>query len=129
MSKFTTLIFLTAVASTTLIGCATASKDISEVYISPLQYKSYDCQQLAAEETRLRVRMTQLGARLDKAADNDKIIVGASALLIYPIFFIGGNKDQEAEFARLKGEYSAVEQAAIANKCTSAPPAEAANKH
>jgi hypothetical protein len=101
-------------------GCATSSKDITEVYVSPLQYNSYDCDQLAAEEQRLRVRATQLGARLDTAAQNDKMLAGASVLLLYPIFFVGGNKAQEAEFARMKGEYSAVEQSAIAKKCSRA---------
>ena len=101
----------------TITGCATSSKDITETYVSPLQYNSYDCDQLAAEEQRLRVRASQLGARLDTAAQNDKIIAGASVLLFYPIFFVGGNKAQEAEFSRLKGEYSAVEQGAIAKKC------------
>lgn len=108
------IIFMAGIA---IGGCATSSKDITEVYVSPLQYNSYDCDQLAAEEQRLRVRASQLGARLDTAAQNDKIIAGASILLFYPIFFVGGNKAQEAEFARLKGEYSSVEQSAIAKKC------------
>jgi hypothetical protein len=113
-NKFITSIGLISILIT---GCASSSKDVTEVYVSPLQYNSYDCSQLSAEEQRLRVRLTQLGARLDNAAKNDQIIVGASVLLFYPIFFVGGNKDQEAEFSRLKGEYSAVEQAAIAKKC------------
>jgi hypothetical protein len=104
-----------------IAGCATSSKDITEVYVSPLQYNTFDCSQLSAEEQRLRIRMSQLGARLDKAADNDKILAGSSVLLFYPIFFVGGNKEQEAEFARLKGEYSAVEQAAIGRSCATAP--------
>lgn len=101
-----------------LTACASASKDVSEVYVSPLQYNSYDCDQLAAEEQRLRVRMVQLGARLDESAKNDKWLAGA-AVFTYGISlaFVGGNKQQEAEFSRLKGEYNAVQQSAIGRKC------------
>lgn len=108
----------------TLTACASASKDVSEVYVSPLQYNSYDCDQLAAEEQRLRVRMTQLGARLDTSAKNDKWLAGA-AVFTYGISlaFVGGNKEQEAEFSRLKGEYNAVQQSAIARKCITPIPA------
>jgi len=106
---------------TVLSGCASSSKDITPVYVSPLQYNDFSCSQIAAEQNRLRVRMTQLGGRLDESAENDKIIAGASVLLIYPIFFVGGNKDQEAEFARLLGEAQAVEEAAIHKSCHELP--------
>ena len=38
-------------------------------------------------------------------------------ILFWPaLFALGGTKQQEAEYARLKGEYDAVQQAAIAKK-------------
>ena len=45
------------------------------------------------------------------------------------LFALGGTKEQEAEYGRLKGEYEAIQQAAIAKKCTlpTLPPVEAAN--
>ena len=101
-----------------LAGCATASKDIAAAYVSPVQYQSYDCDQLAAESQRLTGRAQQLGARLDQAADNDKAITGVALILFWPAAFaLGGTKGQEAEYARLKGEADAVQQAAIARKC------------
>ena len=102
-------------ALTVLTGCSTASQNITAEYISPNQYQSYDCEQLTQEATRILVRVKQLGVRLDQAANNDKAIGVVGAILFWPaLFALGGTKQQEAEYARLKGEYDAVSQAQIA---------------
>lgn len=107
-------------------GCASSSQDITPAYVSPLTFHAFDCSQLAAEQQRLSVRAVQIGARLDQAAQRDKVLV--AVLLPYSAFFIGGNKEREAEFARIKGESDAIEQASIAKKCTLTPlPASAAS--
>jgi len=104
-------------------ACSTASQNISGEYISPAQYQSYDCQQLAQESTRVLVRVKQLGVRLDQAAQNDKAIGVVGAVLFWPaLFALGGTKQQEAEYARLKGEYEAVSQMQIQKKCGTAAP-------
>ena len=101
-----------------LSGCATSSKDVVTSYISPLQYQSFDCDQLAAENQRLQGRVNQLAGRLDEAASNDKTIGVVGAILFWPaLFALGGTKGQEAEYARLKGEAEAIQQAAILKKC------------
>lgn len=110
-------------AGLVLGGCATASKDVATSYVSPLQYQSYDCEQLAAEAARIQARVTPLGGRLDTAADNDKALTGVGLILFWPaLFFLGGTKDQEAEYGRLKGEFDAVGQASIAKKCAMPAP-------
>ena len=104
--------------SLVLMGCATSSKDISTAYISPMQYQAYDCEQLSSEAQRVQVRVNQLGGRLDEAASNDKTITGVGMILFWPaLFALGGTKQQEAEYSRLKGEYEAVQQASILKKC------------
>ncbi len=104
-----------------LSGCATASKDIAANYTSPMQYQSYDCDQITGEAQRIQVRVSQLSGRLDEAASNDKALVGVGIVLFWPaLFALGGTKQQEAEYARLKGEYDAIQQAAIAKKCSGA---------
>jgi len=101
-----------------LSGCATASKDVASSYVSPNQYTSYECGQLAAEASRIQTRVVQLGGRLDQAAVNDAGIMAVGLILFWPVLFaLGGTKQQEAEYGRLKGEYDAVEQAAISKKC------------
>ena len=128
MKKFT------AAASAVVIlgGCATASKDITAAYVSPLQYQSHDCEQLSAEVQRIQARINQVGGRLDQAASNDKTITGVGIILFWPaLFALGGTKQQEADYARLKGEYDAIQQAAITKKCSAliqpAPAASAAS--
>lgn len=101
-----------------LSGCATASKDVPVSYVSPMQYQSFDCEQIAAESQRLASRVQQLGGRLDEAASNDKAIAGVGAILFWPaLFALGGTKQQEAEYARLRGETDALQQAAVFKKC------------
>lgn len=120
MKQATAVVVCVAVA---LTGCATASKDIAASYVSPMQYQSYDCAQITGEAQRLHARSNQLSGRLDEAASNDKAIVGVGAILFWPaLFALGGTKQQEADYARLKGEYDAVQQAAIAKKCAGAVP-------
>jgi hypothetical protein len=119
LSKKLLLIAVTAIA-----GCATSSKDVPTAYVSPMQYQSYDCSQLSGESTRLLQRVNQLGGRLDEAAANDKAIATAGGLLFWPaLFALGGTKQQEAEYGRLKGEYDAIQQAAVLKKCDGSIPA------
>lgn len=116
------------IAGAYLSGCATASKDVATTYVSPIQYQAYDCQQLAAESQRLQVRYVELGGRLDQSASNDKALTGVGLILFWPaLFALGGTKNQEAEYGRLRGEYEAVQQASIQKKCsTGTTPAPAA---
>ena len=108
-------------AAVVLMACSTASQNITGEYVSPLQYQSYDCEQLGQEAQRILIRVKQLGVRLDQAAQNDKTIGVVGAVLFWPaLFALGGTKQQEAEYARLKGEYDAVSQMQIQKKCSSA---------
>lgn len=100
-------------------GCATAGKDVVATYVSPIQYSSYDCDQLRQELARINGRANQLTGRLDEAASNDKTIVGVGMILFWPaLFALGGTKQQEAELSRLKGEYDALQTASTSKKCT-----------
>lgn len=111
-------IAITAAASIALSGCATSSSNIAASYTTPMQYQSYDCAQLIAEAQRVQARANQLAGRLDEAANNDKVLMGVGLVLFWPaLFALGGTKQQEADFARLKGEYDAIQQAMIARKC------------
>ena len=66
-------------------GCATASRDLSTTYVSPLQYQSYDCDQIAAEGMRIQARVVQFGGRLDQAANNDAGIMAVGLPLFWPV--------------------------------------------
>ncbi len=99
-------------------GCATASKEIQATYTSTVPYQSYDCQQLAIEGERFNSRLLQLGGKLDQSASNDNAIAGIGILVFWPaLFVLGGTKQQEADYGRLKGEYEALIQVANEKKC------------
>jgi hypothetical protein len=109
----------TLCAAIGISGCATSSQDLAASYVSPLQYQSLDCEQLASELQRIQSRVSQLGGRLDEAASNDKGLTVVGALLFWPaLFALGGTKQQEAEYSRLKGENDAVQHAAVLKKCS-----------
>jgi hypothetical protein len=113
------IVSLAIVPCVALAGCATSSKDIAPTYVSPMQYANFDCDQLQAESQRIQGRVIQLGGRLDEASSNDKVLMGVGLVVFWPaLFFLGGTKQQEAEYARLKGEYDAVQQAAVQKRCT-----------
>lgn len=119
MNKTLSKLVCYATITTFLAGCATAGKDVTATYISPVQYSNYDCDQLRQELARINGRVGQLTGRLDEAASNDKAILVAGGLLFWPaLFALGGTKQQEAELSRLKGEFDALQQASTSKKCS-----------
>lgn len=116
-TSFTRSISLLSAAAI-MAGCASASKDIVSASVSPLQYQNYTCEQLISENARIQNKAIELGARLDQSAQNDKAITGVALLLFWPAAFaLGGNKAQEAEYARLKGENDAIQQTLVMRNC------------
>lgn len=102
-----------------IAGCTNSSKDVTSMYISPLQYRGYDCDQLIAESTRINVRATEVAGGLDQAAAKDAALTGVGVVLFWPtLLALGSGKANEAEYGRLKGERDAVDQAIIINKCS-----------
>lgn len=102
-----------------LSGCASRPTEIQAQYVSPLQYKDYDCDQVSAELGRISRKTAQLFGQLDKTASNDEAQMAVGMILFWPaLFFLeGGDGAEAAEYARLKGEFDALEQAAIQKKC------------
>jgi len=98
-------------------GCAKRSDQVSAAYVSPLQYASYDCNQLTEEATRLSSRVAQASGAQDDAADRDAVATGVGVVLFWPALFFLAAGDNEAELSRLKGEFEAVEREAVKKKC------------
>ena len=116
-------VFLTKVLSIFLIGiivnaCSKSSKEIVGLYVSPLEYANYSCDQIKSEMIRVSTKVRTLTGELDENKENDQMITGAGIILFWPaLFFIGGTKEQEAEYARLKGEHEALDKVAIQKNC------------
>jgi hypothetical protein len=114
-------LLLTAFAAC-LCACASNSKDIRADYVSPLQYKDYDCDQLTAEGTRVSRKALELGGDVDRRANGDKVKMGVGLVLFWPtLFFLKGNGPEAQEYARLQGERDAIEEAYIQKKCAMEP--------
>lgn len=102
-----------------LSACASNPENIAKTYISPLQYSQYDCRQISQELANVNNRATDLKAALGQKADNDAAQMGVGLILFWPtLFFLeGGDGPEAAEYARLKGQRVALDQAAIQKRC------------
>lgn len=101
-----------------LCGCASSSDEIRPQYVSPAQYASYDCQQIAAEQQRVSARVGELANEVDDNAAGDAVAVGVGLILFWPaLLFVDGDGPEAAEYGRLKGEHEALLKAGIEKKC------------
>lgn len=101
-----------------LSACAKSTKEIPAQYISPMQYSSNTCKQIEVEMQTVSSRVSEIGAQVDRTASNDSAKMGIGLILFWPtLFFLDGDTPQASEYARLKGEFDALEKAAIQKNC------------
>ena len=101
-----------------LAGCATSPKDIAPAYVSPILYQNLTCEQLAMEAARVSQAAAAANGAQANQASKDAVMTTVGVVLFWPsLFFIGGDKGNAAEVARLKGEMQAIEQANISKNC------------
>jgi hypothetical protein len=99
-------------------ACAKSSSEITPQYVSPMQYNSYSCRQIEEEMRVISDRVAELGGEVDKTAENDKMQTAVGIVLLWPVlFFLDGDTPQAAQYARLKGEFQALEKASIKKTC------------
>ena len=85
-------------------GCASSAADISPVYVSPVAYQGYTCQQLAMEAQAISTRAATLSGAQDKQRTNDGVATAAAIVIFWPAaFFVGGDKQTAAELAQNEG--------------------------
>jgi hypothetical protein len=116
MKKFMIIL----IAAVTLAACSKGSREIVPTYVSPAQYSNYECDQIRQEMVRINGIANQMAGKLDDNKQTDNAVTAAGIILFWPaLFFLGGTSDEEAEYSRLKGEYNALDKAAIQKKCSS----------
>jgi hypothetical protein len=109
---------LTVAISMALLGCQTSPNKIASAYVSPLQYANYDCDQIVAELARVGDKTSQLNGELAKKASADTAKMTVGLILFWPtLFFLDGDSAQNAEYAKIKGDYEALQKVAIEKKC------------
>jgi len=84
-----------------------------------MQYRSYDCDQIALESANVERRVSELYTTLKKDAEGDEWQMGVGMILFWPTLFAleGGDSPAAGEYARLKGEYKALETVSVEKKC------------
>jgi len=101
-----------------LAGCASSTDEIATAYVSPLQYQDFSCKQLSSEIARVSRRAQEVASNVNKNAEGDSTAMAVGLILFWPaLFFIDGDTPQAQEYARLKGEFDALEQAGIQKEC------------
>jgi hypothetical protein len=103
-----------------LSGCAT--EYTAPARISPNQYKAYDCHQIAAEMHLTLNYLKSFGLPYGAGSAGivpavGAVVVGANNISYVPFFGNEKKEQREKEYAQLKGEYFALQRAAIIKKC------------
>ncbi|GAB5387134.1 MAG: hypothetical protein Alpg2KO_01020 [Alphaproteobacteria bacterium] len=123
MKKALSIALMTSLSVTPLIGCASSSSSVSAQYVSEHQYSNLNCDQIALETRRISARVSEISGQQDDAATADAVAMGVGLIVFWPaLFALALTDDQEAELGRLKGEYEALERAAISRGCHSGQP-------
>lgn len=100
-------------------ACATQPNKIAATYVSPMIYKDYDCDQIVLEQNRIERRTGELYSSLKKEANADSWQMGLGLVLFWPTLFMleGGDGPEATEYARLRGEYEALNDVSVSKKC------------
>lgn len=99
-------------------GCATKSADIAPAYVSPLQYQTFTCPQLAEEAQRVSAAAAAASGAQDSQATKDAVATTVAVVVFWPsAFFVGGDKQTAAQVAQLKGQMDAIQQESIRKNC------------
>ena len=78
-------------AAALVSACASSPDKMQTAYVSPLQYKDYDCTQKAGELGRVSRRANELHGSLKTKSDNDNTQMAVGMLLLWPtLFFLEG---------------------------------------
>ena len=110
--------FVSVLAALALAGSASKAADVAPSYVSPIQYQSFTCPQLAAEAQRVSSAATAASGAQDSQATKDAVATTAAVIIFWPAaFFVQGDKQNAAQLAQYKGQMDAIQQESIAKNC------------
>lgn len=109
--------FISIILAMILSGCADHSDKIQATYVSPLQYQDLSCHQIRAEVTRIAHKVNEISGVQDKTATSDSWATGVGLIVFWPSLFFIAHGDEHVQLGELKGQYDALEQAAIQKNC------------
>ncbi len=74
------------IVSSFIGGCAQDSNSIEAHYVSPMEYRGYNCQQLEIEMVQTSNRAKRLVGQIDERASQDAVAVAGGLLVSGPSF-------------------------------------------
>lgn len=98
-------------------ACAKQPDQISSTYCSPARYQSYSCEQVGMELHRVKSKILEVSGQQESEATKDAVALSVGLVLFWPALFFMMGDDKKQELAALKGEYEALEEAAIQREC------------
>jgi hypothetical protein len=104
-------------AASMLSACASSPDKISPSYVSPLEYSNLDCDQIRSELVRVSDHVREASGVQARAHTRDQVAMGVGLVVFWPALFFLMEGDKKEELGRLKGQYDALDDAAIRNKC------------
>lgn len=110
---------LTVISATALASCATHPDEMTASYVSALNYKDFDCNQISTEMSYLDRRTQELYRSLKKKNEDDTVQMTVGMFALWPalLFLEGGDGPQATEYSRLKGEFNALYDVARYKQC------------
>ena len=110
-------LLLALIAVLVFTGCAKKAEEIQPAYISPLQFQHYSCDQLQIEMQRVAAKVAQVADVQNKEHKKDVVATTVGLVVFWPALFLLAGGDKAQELSHLKGEYDALQKAAIDKNC------------
>jgi hypothetical protein len=105
-----------------LAGCATRAVDVAPVAASPAEFTSWNCARIHDERDAVQQRAADVAWAVDERAGNNILALGMGVAVFWPAMLaLRPEGPEQAELARLKGRFEALETAAAQKNC---PPPE-----
>ncbi|MEM8845163.1 MAG: metal ABC transporter ATP-binding protein, partial [Pseudomonadota bacterium] len=102
-----------------IIGCASNPDQLKKTQVSADKFSGHDCEMIANEFQRNSRRTKDLYRSLKEKRDGDVAETWVAGVIFWPALFAleGGDGPDAEEFSQLRGEWEALERAAIEKKC------------
>ena len=98
-------------------GCAKKSTEVQAAYVPKSKYIDRECKLLEKDMEDVSYRLVSATKSQDSAHNRDVAMVVVGTVLFWPAYFVMLAGDEEEELAILKGEYQAIDEALVYNRC------------
>ena len=105
-------------------ACTTRPESVSALYVSPVIYQGFQCEQLTEEHRRLTHELNRVAELQRENATGDAVMLTVGLVILWPVLIgMAATKDRKNELGKLKGEFEAVEAQMKMKQCPGAMPA------